>query len=64
MTRGYMQINRSLNKTETDGEDIHDWFYFENTVTRNMEICGLNSYIYARFNKHTFQINLIPSHCE
>ena len=23
---------------------IHDWFYFENTVTRNMEICGLNSY--------------------
>ena len=21
---------------------MHDWFHFENTVTRNMEICDLN----------------------
>ena len=29
---------------------IHDWFYFENTVTRNMEICGLNSYPHDLIN--------------
>ena len=23
---------------------MHDWFYFENTVTRTMETCDLNSY--------------------
>ena len=29
---------------------IHDWFYFENTVTRNMEICLLNSYPHDLIN--------------
>ena len=28
----------------------HDWFYFENTATRNMEICGLNSHTHDLIN--------------
>ena len=29
---------------------IHAWFYFENMVTRNMEICDLNSYSHYLMN--------------
>ena len=34
------------------GQNSHtrDWFYFENTVKRNMEICDLNSYTHELIN--------------
>ena len=33
-----------------DKNHIHDWVYFEYTVTKNMEICDLNSYPHDLFN--------------
>ena len=29
---------------------IHDWFYFENMMMGNMEICDLNSYTHDLIN--------------
>ena len=29
---------------------IHDWVYFDNTVTKNVEICYLNSYTHTFIN--------------
>ena len=34
----------------TGQKHTHDWFYFENTVTRKMEIRGLNSYTHNLIN--------------
>ena len=44
MEQSWLLRSHSKYPSKLDKIPIHDWVYFEYTVTKNMEVCNLDSY--------------------